>query len=100
MEINKNDQKYLRAKKKVGEMKRFYTNLMMYIFFICALAGLNYYTNQFSNPWFLWAALGWGIGIFFQVIKVFNWTPFMGSNWEERKLKQFMDEENNKNPWE
>lgn len=93
MEINKNDPKYLNAKKRVGEMKSFYTNVMMYVIFICALAGFNYYVNEFRNPWFLWAAFGWGIGIFFQAIKVFKWTPFMGKNWEDRKMKQFMDEE-------
>jgi hypothetical protein len=26
-------------------------------------------------------------------MKVFNYTPFLGKNWEERKLKEFMDQE-------
>lgn len=98
MEINKEDHKYLKAKKRVEGMKMLYTNIMMYVIFICALAGLNYYVNGLRHPWFLWAAFGWGIGLFFQAIKVFNWTPFMGKNWEERKMKQFMeDEESNQN---
>ncbi|MGO3184049.1 MAG: 2TM domain-containing protein [Aequorivita sp.] len=100
MKIDKEDQKYIKAKKKVEDMKKFYSNVMMYVFFICALAGLNYYVNELRNPWFLWAAFGWGIGIFFQAIKVFSWTPFMGKNWEEKKMKQFMEEEeNNQNRW-
>ena len=96
MEINREDHKYLKAKKRVGDIKKFYTNVMMYVIFICALAGLNYYVNELRNPWFLWAAFGWGIGIFFQAVKVFNWTPFMGKNWEDKKMKQFMEEEKNK----
>lgn len=101
MEINKKDHKYLKAKKRVKDLKNFYTNVMMYVFFICALAGLNYYVNELRNPWFLWAAFGWGIGIFFQAIKVFNWTPLIGRNWEERKMKQFMEEEeSNQNQWD
>lgn len=95
MKINKEDHKYLKAKKRVNEMKGFYTNIMMYIIFISALAGLNYYVNELRHPWFLWAAFGWGIGLFFQAIKVFGWTPLMGRDWEERKLKQFMEEEEN-----
>ena len=100
MEINKEDNKYLRAKKRVEAMKSFYMSVSMYIIFICALAGLNYYINEFRNPWFLWAAFGWGIGLFFQAIKVFNWTPFMGTNWEKRKMKEFIEEEeNNSDHW-
>lgn len=101
MEIDKKDQKYLKAKKRVEDMKKFYTNIMMYVFFICGLAGLNYYVNGLRNPWFLWAAFGWGIGLFFQAIKVFSWTPFMGKNWEERKMKKFMEEEEtHQNRWD
>lgn len=100
MEINKEDHKYLKAKKRVEALKGFYTNVMMYVLFICALAILNYYVNGLRNPWFLWAAFGWGIGIFFQAIKVFNWTPFMGKDWEDRKMKEFMEkEETNQNRW-
>lgn len=100
MENNK-DNKYFKAKQRVAEIKKFYTSLMFYVVFICALAGLNYYTNELRNPWFLWAAFGWGIGIFFQAIKTFRWAPFIGKDWEEKKMKQFMEEEEqkSKNNW-
>ena len=102
METENNDTKYFKAKRRVNELKKFYSNLMFYIIFICCLAGLNYYTNKFSYPWFLWAAVGWGIGIFFQAKKAFRWAPFVGKEWEKRKLKQFMEEEEKKpkNNWE
>jgi hypothetical protein len=93
MEPIEKSTKYLRAKKRVAEIKKFYSSLMFYIIFIIALAGLNYYTNEWSYPWFLWAAFGWGIGIIFQAIKTFQWMPFVGRNWEERKLRQYMEEE-------
>lgn len=95
------ENKYFRAKQRVAVIKKFYTNLMFYIVIICALAGLNYYVNQLRHPWFLWAAFGWGIGIIFQAVKVFRWTPFIGKRWEERKIKQFMEEEERsaKNKW-
>lgn len=93
MKPDQNDPKYLSAKKRVSQLKAFYTTLMLYIIFISMLAGLNYYVNQWRNPWFLWAAFGWGIGLFFQAMKVFNNTLFFGKDWEQRKMKQFMEEE-------
>lgn len=98
---NNRNSKYFRAKERVAAIKKFYTSLLFYIVIICALAGLNYYVNQLRNPWFLWAAFGWGIGLIFHAMKAFRWAPFIGKNWEERKMKQFMEEEerNAKNNW-
>ena len=97
MELEDKDSKYFKAKRRVAEIKKFYSSLMFYLIFIFFLGGLNYYTNQWDYPWFLWAAFGWGIGIFFHALRVFQWTPFIGKDWEERKLKQFMEEEEKKN---
>ncbi len=92
------ENKYLRAKERVEAIKKFYTNLIMFVIFIAFLGALNYYTNGWSYMWFLWAAFGWGIALFFQAAKVFRWNPFLGKNWEERKMKEFMDEEDS-NKW-
>lgn len=85
--------KYQKAKERVAAIKKFYTSLFMYVIFIGFLAGLNYYTNQLRYAWFLWAAFGWGIGLFFQAAKAFQWNPFLGKNWEERKMKELLDKE-------
>jgi len=96
METNNNDNnKYLKAKERVNAIKKFYTSLMFYVIFISVLAALNYYTDRWRNPWFLWAAFGWGIGLCFQAVKIFR-NPFFGKDWEERKLKEFMDKEDRK----
>jgi len=95
MTINKQDPRYRNAKRKVEHLKGFYRNLLSYVIFIGFLAGLNYYTNQWRNMWFLWAAFGWGIGLFFNALKVFNFLPFLGKDWENRKLKHFMNEDDN-----
>ena len=90
--------KYIRAKARVAEIKKFYTSIVSYVIFISLLGALNYYLNEWRYMWFLWAAFGWGIGLIFQAAKAFQWNPFMGKNWEERKLKEFMEEED-KNSW-
>lgn len=96
MESNLKESAYYKAKKKVDALKKFYSSLIFYILFIGILAAVNYYTNHFSYMWFLWAAFGWGIGLFFHAIKVFRNDSLLGTAWEERKLKQFMEEEDRK----
>ena len=90
---NDRENRYLRAKDQVAEIKKFYASLFFYIIFISFLAALNYYTNEWRYMWFLWAALGWGIGLIFQAFKAFKWVPFMDKNWEEKKIKELMDKD-------
>lgn len=95
------ENKYLRAKERVAEIKKFYTSLFFYLVFMAFLAGLNYYTNEWRYMWFLWAALGWGIGLIFKAANAFGWNPFINKDWEERKIKEFMekDDEPTKDKW-
>lgn len=97
MTINKQDPKYRQAKIKVDKIKKFYSELMTYCIIIIFLAILNYYNNEWRNPWFLWVVFGWGLGLIFKAAKVFDYFPFIGKNWERRKLKEFMDEEERSN---
>ncbi len=94
------DNKYLRAKERVAEVKKFYTSLVSYILVISFLAGLNYYADEWRYAWFLWPALGWGIGLVFQGIKAFDMNPFFGKSWEDRKIKEFMKDDKVSNKWE
>jgi len=93
MEDFNKENKYIRAKDKVKKIKKFYTSLLSYIVFILIMAGFNYYTNEWSSPWFLWIVLGWGIGIIIHAFKAFEWIPYMNKGWEDRKIKEFMDKD-------
>ena len=84
-------EKLIRAKQRVADLKKFYGGLMSYAVVILVLAVVNYYVDEWRYPWFLWAAFGWGIGIIFNAIKLFGRNPFLSKNWEERKIKEFMD---------
>lgn len=94
------ENRYLKAKERVEELKKFYGNLTSYVLVISLLAGINYWTNDWRYMWFLWAAFGWGIGLFFHAINTFNLNPFFGRDWERRKIREFMDDEDHKNRWE
>ncbi len=93
METNYTEQeRYYQAKKRVEAIKGFYGNLIAYIIFNGFFLVLNLLTSP-TELWFYWPLLGWGVGVLFHGMKVFNYSPFLGKNWEERKLKEFMEEE-------
>lgn len=92
MELDK-EQKYQQAKDRVEELKKFYNHLVSYIIINLFLAGLNYYSNEWGYIWFLWVTFGWGIGLVFHAAKAFRINPMFDKNWEERKIKEYMEKE-------
>ncbi|ESU26256.1 hypothetical protein FLJC2902T_27360 [Flavobacterium limnosediminis JC2902] len=93
MESNYNERaQYERAQKRVKEIKGFYGNLTAYIVVNIFFVIINLLTSP-EHLWFYWPMLGWGIGVVFHGLQVFNAMPFFGKDWEERKMKEFMEEE-------
>lgn len=88
----KDYEKLDRAREIVKKQKEFYSSLTAYIIVIPFLAFINWFTMGFGFPWFLFAAAGWGIGLVFQYMEAFDRNPFFSRDWEERKIKQFMEE--------
>lgn len=86
---NRDEVKYQNAKKRVEEIKGFYSNLMTYLIVIPLLGYLNYRTTDF--PWAIFPAVGWGLGLLFHGICAFGFNPLLGRNWEERKIKELMN---------
>lgn len=59
-----------RAKKRANAELGFYSHLTSYLSVMAMLALINIFTTRY--PWFLWPALGWGIGIFSHYMAVFG----------------------------
>lgn len=91
MENIEKEHSYLRAKKRVEEMKCFYGNLIAYLIVIPFLAWLNYMTTDF--PWVIFPAVGWGLGVIVNGMSAYGYNPILGRNWEERKIREFMSED-------
>ncbi len=86
---------YQKAKKKAKEIRGFYFNVGAYCVFIPVLIFINLtFVPQFH--WFWFSMLGWGTGVLMHGMDVFDKNPFLGKNWEERKLKQLIEEEKQK----
>ncbi|RZJ29907.1 MAG: histidine kinase [Flavobacterium sp.] len=83
---------YLNAAKKMEDIKGFYGNLISYIIVITGLAVLNLATYP-QYWWFLYPALGWGIGVVIHAAAVYSLVPFLGKDWEERKIREIIEKE-------
>ena len=59
-----------RARHRAAAEVGFYSHLMSYLGVMAFLALINLFTT--SYPWFLWPALGWGIGLFAHYMAVFG----------------------------
>lgn len=94
MKSNYNTQEsmYLKAQKKVEDIKGFYGNLTSYIVVITGLAILNLISSP-SHLWFLYPAIGWGIGVVVHGMSVYNYMPFLGRDWEEKKIRELMEKD-------
>ncbi len=99
METNSAENKYQRAKERVEELKKFYGHLTSYILVIGGLAILNYWVDGWRYMWFLWAAFGWGIGILAHASRTFNLNPFFNKEWEQRKIKEYMEKQEEQEKW-
>lgn len=93
MERNyQNEERYFKAKKRVEAIKGFYGNLAAYIVVNIGLLVLNLVTSP-GHLWFFWPMIGWGIGVVFHGMKVFNYMPFLGQDWEQQKIREIMEKE-------
>ncbi len=66
---------YFRAVDRITKIKTFYTTTLIYSVIIFVIAAINYYVNQWANPWFLWFAVGMVLSILILSIKTFEWFP-------------------------
>ncbi|MEC7263691.1 MAG: 2TM domain-containing protein [Bacteroidota bacterium] len=89
---NVSQSSYERAKKRVCLLKAFYNSLFAYCIIIPILVYINYRTTSF--PWAIFPAVGWGMGLIGMWLSASGRNPLFGKDWEERKIKEFMNSDN------
>jgi hypothetical protein len=86
------EHKYQNAKKRVQAIKEFYTHLTVYVLVNLLLFTINMLTSP-DNLWFFWPLMGWGIAVALHALRVFGSGGRLGAEWEERKIKELMEQE-------
>lgn len=103
-EYNKEHQ-YIIARKKVEKIGKFYKHLSVYLIVNTLLSTLFIYGDiqdgeTFNEAFFnignfkIW--IFWGLGLLFQALSTFGLPFLLGKDWEQRKLEQYLKEEENK----
>ena len=93
------EDRYVKAQKKVKEIKGFYAHLFWYVVVNLFLTFGGVFSQLlrgedmdihlgFSPVWFFW-----GIGLAFHWFGVFGKNIVFSKDWEERKIKEFIDKD-------
>jgi len=86
------DRAYILARRRVEELKGFYSHLIVYIIVNVFLAIINFITTQ-EFWWFLFVTFSWGIGLAVHGLSVFAKRGIFSKEWEKRKIREYMEEE-------
>jgi len=97
---------YMKAQKKVKAMKGFYVHLIVFILVNIFISGVIIFglmqsgyafTDAITNFGVYSTWLFWGIGLFFHFMGVFGFKSLgLGKDWEERKIQEFINKENDR----
>lgn len=93
------DDSYVRARKRVEELKQFYYSLLSYCVVIPFLIFIYYQYTPGIIQWFWFPMLGWGMGLAFHAYKVYVNDGMLGKNWEKRQIEKYLREEEEQQPW-
>ena len=85
------EKKYERAKEHLEKLKGFYIHFSIYLIMVPVFIFLNFRSTSF--PWAFFPIIGWGFGVAGHAMEVFNYNPFLGRNWEEKKIREFMEKD-------
>ena len=97
MHLNQNEQEetYKRAKKRVKELKGFYTHFSIFIIINIMILAVNMYYTPSSESIFRFRNFStlffWGIGLVAHASAVFIPQIRLSKGWEEKKIKEIMD---------
>ena len=92
-----------RITRKVHRIKGFYKHFAAYIVVNLFLIALKYFQLEKGHSFFEFStfstAVFWGIGLLYHAITVFGKNIFLGEEWEAKKIKAYM-KQNQNTKWE
>lgn len=83
------DERYREARRRAGELRAFYTHLLVYVIVNLGLLAIDVAAGD--EWWFFWPAASWGIGVLAHGFAVSARRGFLGADWERRKIEEYLD---------
>lgn len=74
------------------DTKGFYSHLVLYVLCVIAMAGANFYLQP-DNLWFIWPAVGWGMGVLSHGLAATELLSFYSVDWERRQIEKWLGRE-------
>ena len=74
----------------VRKLKGFYSHLIRYIVIVGCLAIFNFIKSP-AYFWVIWVAFGWGLGVLFHGLRVFQLSPFDTAEWEKKQVEKYLN---------
>ncbi|QXP62417.1 2TM domain-containing protein [Polaribacter sp. HaHaR_3_91] len=101
---NLDEKRFFEAKQRVAEIKKFYKHVVTYVLvnlfltfvwtFSFKIFGDFVLSNQYDSDGFkhipFW--LIWGVVLLIDTFKTFGFAGVFNKNWEEKKIKEFMQD--------
>jgi hypothetical protein len=84
--------RYERARRRVREIRAFYLHAIVFVAVNVLLHVINFVTAP-GVYWAFWPLLGWGIGLAAHGLVTYRRAPFLGRDWEARKIRELMDKD-------
>lgn len=81
-----------RARKRVKELKDFYSHLIIYLVVNAGLVIIDLIQGD-GLQWAYWVMIGWGIGLVAHAVSVFILDTRLGAGWEAKKVDQYTEQE-------
>jgi transcriptional regulator with XRE-family HTH domain len=75
------------AMEYVQGLKSFYLHAMTFVVINVFIMLVNLITSP-GYLWFLWALLGWGLGLALHALNTFDWLGHFDSDWEKKQIEK------------
>ena len=76
----------------VEGIKSFYQNLITYFVVIGCLTAVNLFVSP-EYLWVFWCAGGWGVGLIFHAVQVFELFSLFSPEWEKKQIEKRLGRE-------
>ncbi len=88
------DKKVQIANQYIIKQKEFYNHLINYLLVNPGLILINYIQDGLQTTWFLFALIGWGIGLISHALYTFKNSIFFSADWENDQIQKILDKQN------